>query len=108
MSAQKPKCCETVWRGWRSRGCANSGAIERDGKFYCRTHDPVAVAEREKRIRERDDASFARFEVQGQLAAKRHAALKAIEQIARGLCGDARALANQVMAMPPRDNKEDR
>lgn len=43
---QEPKasCCARIHYGdWgRSRPCARSGSIERDGKYYCKQHDPVA------------------------------------------------------------------
>lgn len=46
-------CCATTRgdttavRGWRtSRRCTKAATVERDGKPYCGTHDPVRVAER--------------------------------------------------------------
>jgi len=44
-------CCEKVRKGgdrWRSyyRPCKRPGSVERDGKWYCGQHDPVAREER--------------------------------------------------------------
>lgn len=42
--------CDThIYSGFRSHRCTRNGVVERDGKFYCKKHDPVAV-------RQRDDA----------------------------------------------------
>ena len=42
------KCCEEVFDSltWRNHPCNNKGKVERDGKWYCGTHDPVAKKER--------------------------------------------------------------
>jgi hypothetical protein len=36
-----------VFSGWRDHGCSRKAAVERDGKGYCRQHDPEAVKARE-------------------------------------------------------------
>lgn len=33
----------------RSRQCARNGVIERDGRVYCKQHDPIAKAERNRK-----------------------------------------------------------
>jgi cytochrome c556 len=42
------QCSEMVSRGaWsRQSPCTRPGTIERDGKLYCKQHDPVAKAEK--------------------------------------------------------------
>lgn len=41
------KCCAEVNRdGWHIGQCARSGVVFRDGKWYCKQHDPVAVKEK--------------------------------------------------------------
>lgn len=35
------------WNGWNSHPCRNKGKVERDGKWWCGIHDPVAKDERE-------------------------------------------------------------
>jgi hypothetical protein len=37
------------WRGYHTKQCGKRAKVERDSKFYCGTHDPVALkARREK------------------------------------------------------------
>lgn len=41
------QCCKSIYRtGYRGRQCAKSAKVEREGKWYCGTHDPEAVANR--------------------------------------------------------------
>jgi hypothetical protein len=39
-------CCAPISmaHGWRFRDCGAAAKVERDGKFYCKRHDPVAIA----------------------------------------------------------------
>lgn len=40
---------EVVLRGlnfYKTRECPNKGTIERDGKWYCKTHDPIRIKEK--------------------------------------------------------------
>ena len=46
MSDKHPQCCRTRYRDWRQQRCRYRGVIQRDGKWYCRIHDPEAVARR--------------------------------------------------------------
>lgn len=39
----------------REHQCTRNASIERDGKHYCATHDPIAVAERQKRSKQEYD-----------------------------------------------------
>lgn len=42
----RKKCCKEVWVNvgfGRFRQCSRTGTIERDGKLYCKVHDPVEV-----------------------------------------------------------------
>lgn len=52
MSEQKIKCCAKVYPAGmnfpRPRPCTRNGSIERDGQWYCGSHDPVKKAERDK------------------------------------------------------------
>lgn len=57
----KQQCCVEVWGEWRSHQCSRAGKIERDGKFYCGQHDPVAIKEKdEEKRRQREAESKAR------------------------------------------------
>lgn len=59
MNKIEHKCCGTVWPAgaFRSYPCSRNAKVERDGKWYCGTHDPVAVAAKQsskKELRERE------------------------------------------------------
>lgn len=43
---------------WCPRLCERAGKIEREGKFYCATHDPVAEAARRAASHEKWKAGF--------------------------------------------------
>lgn len=46
----KHDCCKAAWNSNLAFGkfvkCKNNATVERDGKWYCGTHDPVKVAKR--------------------------------------------------------------
>lgn len=51
-SLGQSQCCAMVrgegqWGGFHKHQCKKKPSIERDGKAYCKVHDPVARAERE-------------------------------------------------------------
>jgi hypothetical protein len=54
------KCSERVmgegqWGAFHTHQCKNKAVVERDGKWYCRIHDPEYVKEkRQKRFAEKD------------------------------------------------------
>ena len=52
MSKDKPKCCKGVYRDggtWqRPSQCARAGTVQRQGKWYCKQHDPIATEKRRK------------------------------------------------------------
>lgn len=54
-------CVARVYFGGRgsSHRCRNSVTVERDGKYYCGTHDPEAVARRDQKRDERIRAQIA-------------------------------------------------
>jgi hypothetical protein len=39
---------ESAW-SLRYAKCSRNGSIERDGKWYCKTHDPLAIEEKRKK-----------------------------------------------------------
>lgn len=53
MSELKHKCCAT-YGSWGQYSCYKGAKFERDGKWFCGTHDPVAVKAR----REKNDAAW--------------------------------------------------
>ena len=47
----KPQCEGTVYHsgsGWSGKyvRCGNHSSVDRDGKHYCKRHDPVSIAEK--------------------------------------------------------------
>lgn len=83
MMADKYRCSETCHDanasfGERYRQCKRAGVVERDGKLYCRQHDPDAIEAKQEERRQR---------------AREHNRLRRIERAAPALlaaCEDAR------------------
>ncbi len=46
--AEQHKCCAHKWSGWHRIQCSKNGKIEREGKYYCGIHDPVAIEAKSK------------------------------------------------------------
>jgi hypothetical protein len=44
MSAHK--CQGQVWQGYHHHPCGNSAKYEHEGRHYCKTHHPPAIAEK--------------------------------------------------------------
>lgn len=42
-------CEGRVWQGFRFLRCGNTVKVERDGKWYCGVHDPVAKKARDEK-----------------------------------------------------------
>ena len=47
---EKHTCREEVFRDYRFRVCGKTAKYERDGKWYCGTHDPVAKQARDDKF----------------------------------------------------------
>jgi len=50
----REQCCKKIYTGsWSqtSRSCSRAGTVERDGKFYCKQHDPVRIKEKQEKDR---------------------------------------------------------
>lgn len=64
--SEKHKCSNQVYHAkgsFRGHPCSNPGKVEREGDWYCGTHDPVRVEEkRQKRERQWSDDNQARDE----------------------------------------------
>jgi len=61
--AEKHRCCAEVWPkgGYHPGRCERMASVERDGRHYCKQHDPVAV-------KARDDERNAKWEAKWCLA----------------------------------------
>lgn len=58
MADEKPRCCKLIYKSdgrfrGRHENCKLTGKIQRDGKWYCGTHDPEAQKKRREKINER-------------------------------------------------------
>ena len=42
--------------GWRGHQCARPATVERNGRWWCTSHDPEAVATKQQKQREKYDA----------------------------------------------------
>jgi hypothetical protein len=90
--ATKLQCSESIYDSYTMRfhRCSRSGSIERDGKHYCKRHDPVAIAEKRKAKKEKDDqkwnANCAKWRLDGA-APKLLAACKSAASLLRRLGG---------------------
>ncbi len=60
-----PRCSDSVLQNYRTSPCSRKGTVERDGKWYCRQHDPVAK-------KARDDASYAKYKAESEKRAEYH------------------------------------
>ena len=83
MTTAKHKCCGTVLPAgaYRTHPCHNGAKIQRDGKWYCGTHDPVAIKEkRDKKNAEHNAKWEADQKLRAEAAAKRN------EQERRAAC----------------------
>ena len=103
MTKKIHMCCAILRDGglWDDiqRRCCNTARVCRDGKWYCGTHDPVAIKEREahrqektKPIRDRQDFLNRKHYWSSDM-------LKMIERLAAGenvSSGEARTLAEKV------------
>ena len=95
------RCDTHIYSGFRSHRCTRNGVVERDGKFYCKKHDPVAVRQRDDAMRvawaaERNVEEAQRKEA-ARIAALRVDAAAALRKIAAGH-NDPKALAVEVLA----------
>lgn len=61
--SEKTCCAEISNGGWSWYKCAKNAKFEREGKWYCGTHDPVRV---EARRKEREDKYKSQAELERQ------------------------------------------
>lgn len=83
MTTAKHKCCGSVWPAgaYRTYPCRHNAKVERDGNWYCGTHDPVAIKEKQDKKNAESDARWkASQKLQADAAAKRN------EQERRAAC----------------------
>ncbi len=75
---EKHTCVKPVWVSYHHYPCGKTAKVQRDGKWYCGTHDPERL---EKKRAERnarwDEETYARF----RKSARSHAAELALSAI---------------------------
>lgn len=70
------RCTRIVRSGWNYKTpCSRRGIVERDGRKYCKQHDPVAIAERNRLKDEEWNAARRAEKARLDAAASRCAAL---------------------------------
>jgi hypothetical protein len=77
-------CSETVSRDYYSGGCSRKGVVKREGKLYCKQHDPVAVEARRKVRDEKWDKEWAESALRNRvekIALKLYASLKNMDDL---------------------------
>lgn len=86
MAITRNKCSEIIhindgsWRGY-DRQCKHDAVVEREGKHYCKQHDPVAIEERDKKRRERWAAESAERLRLARLHAASEAMLAVLDEV---------------------------
>ena len=62
-TAEKVACAATVWQSYGMKGrlatCSRSASIVRDGKHYCKQHDPEVIAAKAGARKAARDAEWA-------------------------------------------------
>lgn len=70
--------------GFRGHMCQKSGKVERDGKWYCGIHDPVAVQAKNAAAKARFDAEYDARRKRWSLEAAAPEMLKTLKRMAEG------------------------
>ena len=55
MKIDKQQCSEDVWdsTSWQNYKCTKKSIVEKEGKLYCKIHDPEYKKEKERKQREK-------------------------------------------------------
>ncbi len=72
------QCSKQIYANWSRHPCSRKGIVEREGKFYCKQHDPVRIKDQEEKQNRKWDQEWA------EAKAKRdhiNACVRAIESI---------------------------
>lgn len=96
------RCCKSVWVRdmiMRSFQCQRKWVVEREGKKYCKQHDPVEIAQKRKvREREFDRMMIARKEIR-ERPERLETLLKEVEIHLRSYCRIAKLPNKQIRAL---------
>ena len=72
------RCSATVWSNYHDNRCSRKAVVQRDGKGYCRQHDPDAVTARCAASKERYRAQQEAKAEAREYAALHHPAVEAM------------------------------
>lgn len=50
------RCSGKTYDGWHHHSCMRNATVERDGKWYCPGHDPIAIEKRKQKAEEKRKA----------------------------------------------------
>ena len=50
---EKKQCSKKIWDVWSDHPCNINAIIERDGKLYCKIHDPEYIKEKDRKAEEK-------------------------------------------------------
>ena len=82
------KCSKRIHKGWSAYTCSKNAKVERDGRLYCGTHDPIKVAERRVKQKAKWDEKWAAQKKASERRAQRdkfrEECVYAVEAIAKG------------------------
>jgi len=89
METQKIKCCKQVYpagmRFPRPRQCSVNASVERDGKWYCGTHDPVKKLAKDIERQKKYDLESARRRKEWVLKSAAPDLLEALEMCVKSM-----------------------
>lgn len=75
--ANAERCCKQVYGGsFVGHRCTRLGKLEHNGKWYCGTHDPVAIEAKRKKRHAKWDAEWKRSEELRNTQKRRAAAIE--------------------------------
>ena len=101
-SPPNPKrCAAAVWSDYTPHQCGRAGVIERDGRIWCKQHDPEAERERRERRRVKIDATIDAARHQARVIEWQAGAVEVLRKIVEGN-NDPAGLAREFMAKEPK------
>lgn len=87
MSDAQPQCAGSILEtgiAWpKYRKCSRHGKIERDGKWYCKQHDPVAAEKRQTESSKRTQAVYDADQKVSKARDAKNAAVQAVIEAAK-------------------------
>ena len=86
------QCSKQIYANYSRHPCSRKGVVEREGKFYCKQHDPVRIKTREERRNRKWNQEWAEAKAQRDHI---NACVRAIKSIG----GDPATVGEMVKAL---------